>query len=108
MKRKRQNDDEKEEDRLVTLTTLEVLSLVPNLLKDKLHSLRNLELLRVKMEGISSAGLSKTVCLYKQQNEKVWEDKIKPVRVSAQLKQDLLHQWHDACETAGRKHRMVR
>ncbi|WJX55322.1 hypothetical protein P8452_41108 [Trifolium repens] len=41
MKRKRQNDDEKIEDRLITLTTLEVLSLVPNLLKDKLHSLRS-------------------------------------------------------------------
>ncbi|MCH84840.1 F-box/FBD/LRR-repeat protein [Trifolium medium] len=38
----------------VTLTTLEVLSLVPNLLKDKLYSLRNLKSLQVKMEGISS------------------------------------------------------
>ncbi|XP_045822445.1 uncharacterized protein LOC123915363 [Trifolium pratense] len=39
----------------VTSTTLEVLSLVPNLLKDKFHSLSNLETLRVKKVGISSA-----------------------------------------------------
>ncbi|CAJ2639028.1 unnamed protein product [Trifolium pratense] len=43
----------------VTLTTLEVLSLVPNLLKDKFHFLCNLKSLRVKKEGISS-GISTT------------------------------------------------
>ncbi|XP_045822436.1 F-box/LRR-repeat protein 13-like [Trifolium pratense] len=46
----------------VTLTTLEVLSLVPNLLKDKFHFLCNLKSLRVKKEGISS-GLSTTPML---------------------------------------------
>ncbi|GAU10011.1 hypothetical protein TSUD_120110 [Trifolium subterraneum] len=38
----------------VTSTTLEVLSLYPNLLKVKLHCFRNLKSLRVKMKGISS------------------------------------------------------
>ncbi|XP_045822438.1 F-box/FBD/LRR-repeat protein At1g80470-like [Trifolium pratense] len=46
----------------VTLTTLEVLSLVPNLLKVNFHSLRNLETLQVKKKGVSS-GLSTTPML---------------------------------------------
>ncbi|XP_045822435.1 putative F-box/FBD/LRR-repeat protein At1g78760 [Trifolium pratense] len=45
----------------VTSTTLEVLSLVPNLLKVKFHSLCNLETLRVKKVGISSASYDSMV-----------------------------------------------